>query len=273
MHEQLIKNQLKKIRLPEADSHKGQNGKLMIIGGSELFHAASKWSLDVASKFVDMVFYSSVLSNNQIIKEAKAGFWNGIIVEREDLEDYMEEADCILIGPGMTRTDDTAKLTNYLLSKYSDKKWVVDAGALQMLEVEKLNSNMIITPHQKELARLLESIGAPSVKNQSVNKKVYPLIKTGATILLKGQLDYIFQNQKFIQVEGGNACMTNGGTGDVLAGLVAGLYCRHSAYTSAVVASWINKKAADYLYKEVSPYYNASDLAEAIPQVFWKELS
>ena len=47
---------LKELYKPPAGSHKGQNGKLMIIGGSKLFHAASLWSLKVASRIVDMVF-------------------------------------------------------------------------------------------------------------------------------------------------------------------------------------------------------------------------
>jgi len=62
---------LKKLYIPPPDSHKGQNGKLMIIGGSHLFHAASLWALEVASRIVDMVFYSSVPENNQIVKKTK----------------------------------------------------------------------------------------------------------------------------------------------------------------------------------------------------------
>lgn len=272
MHDVLIKNQLKKIKLPQSDSHKGDNGKLMIIGGSELFHAASKWSLDVASHFVDMVFYSSVPENNELIKQAKGNFWNGIIVERESLEDYLAEADCILIGPGMTRSNDTENLTNLLLSKYSDKKWVIDAGALQMMDVSKLNSNMILTPHHQELKILLDRLGKSFDPNQAITSSVLPLLKTGVTLLVKGQIDYVFQNQKVIQVEGGNAGMTKGGTGDVLAGLVAGLYTTHDSFVSAVVASFINKKAGDYLYTEVGPYFNASDLAEVVPHVMWEEV-
>src|SRR5437764_1595144 len=95
---------LKQIYLPSSESHKGQNGKLMVIGGSHLFHAASLWALTVASRIVDMVFYSSVPENNQIVAEAKKEFRNGIIVPREQIEDYIQEADCVLIGPGMLRS-------------------------------------------------------------------------------------------------------------------------------------------------------------------------
>src|SRR5436853_2501420 len=97
--------ELKKLYTPAPGSHKGQNGKLMVVGGSHLFHAASLWALTVASRIVDMVFYSSVLENNQVIHELKKEFRNGIVIPRERIEDYIEEADCILIGPGMVRTD------------------------------------------------------------------------------------------------------------------------------------------------------------------------
>src|SRR3989344_5034505 len=95
---------LQQLKLPDPTSHKGQNGKLLIIGGSQLFHAASKWSLDVASRLVDMVFYSSVPSNNDLLKQAKGEFWNGIVLPRGQTEPYLQESDVVLIGPGMERS-------------------------------------------------------------------------------------------------------------------------------------------------------------------------
>src|SRR5579864_8657875 len=96
---------LKQLYIPPSDSHKGQNGKLLIIGGSHLFHAASLWALTIASRVVDMVFYSSVPENNEIVNELKKEFRNGIIVPRVEIENYIEEADAVLIGPGMVRTE------------------------------------------------------------------------------------------------------------------------------------------------------------------------
>ena len=253
----------KKIKLPAPDSHKGQNGKLLVIGGSELFHAAGKWSLDVAAKFVDMVFYSSVPSNNELIQEAKQNFWNGIVVPQKDVEKYIEEADCVLIGPGMERSAETEKITNQLLKKYANKKWVIDAGALQMVDPSLLQTNHIITPHSREMKLLKEKAGN----------------ELSATVLLKGPIDIIRgagqdlpAGRREITIEGGNAGMTKGGTGDVLAGLVAALYCLHDALTACVVASYTNKKSGDYLYENVGPYFNASDLAAAVPEVFWRKL-
>jgi len=271
---------LKQIKLPHPDSHKGQNGKLLIIGGSKLFHAASKWSLDTASKFVDMVFYSSIPSNNKLIQEAKQNFWNGIVVPREEIENYINESDCILIGPGMERAEETEKIVNDLLSKYPNKKWVIDAGALQMVDPKLLNKNCIITPHQQELIRIASKLEPES---SEINKQLSleELLKTvvsnfpilaQTTILLKGPVDQIFHQDQQLQIEGGNAGMTKGGTGDVLAGLVASFYCKHDALISTVVGSYINKKAGDKLFEKVGPYFNASDLVEAIPEILWQEI-
>lgn len=319
-----ITDYLKKIHIAEPNSHKGQNGKLMIIGGSDLFHAASKWSLDIASTFVDMVFYTSVPSNNELIQQAKGEFWNGIVIERENLEDYIQEADCVLIGPGMTREEvptsnsqapiaedqelnkksvidrqlsqkptqddwnnNTEKIVNYLLAKYPEKKWVVDAGALQMVDPGLLNENCIVTPHEKEAEMVILRNKKQETRNktnatQGQNfREVTAYLLSGIKQLvgeseciavLKGQVDTIITPKETIEITGGNAGMTKGGTGDVLAGLVAALYCKNDAMTAAVVGSYINKRAGDDLYKEVGPNFNASNLVSQIPKTLWKEL-
>lgn len=251
------------------NSHKGENGKLLIIGGSELFHAASRWSLDIASKFVDMVFYCSTPSNNDLIKEAKGNFWNGIVVEITQLKNYIQEADVVLIGPGMERNAETENLVNDLISKYGSKKWVVDAGALQMVDPLLLQSNHIVTPHHKEMELIKNKLAQKNLKISDFK----------ANILLKGAIDTVVispelhsQNvQTVFEITGGNAGMTKGGTGDVLAGLVAALYANNDYLTSMLVASYINKQAGEYLYQSVGPFYNASDLVEAIPKVIWGE--
>ncbi len=259
------------LQLPRKNSHKGQNGKLLLIGGSELFHAASKWSLDVASKIVDMVFYSSVTENNELVKKAKGEFWNGIVIERDHLDAYIEEADCVLIGPGMERNEETASLVNTVLKKYPTKKFVIDAGALQMVDPNLFSRNHIITPHTKEMSNLQDK-----VTNLGID-----LDQKQLTILQKGVADKVTwsetnqngENQKkSVEIRGGNEGMTKGGTGDVLAGLVAALYCNNQANISAIVASAVNKQAGDELYKTVGPFFNATDLVETVPRVLWKSV-
>lgn len=267
---------LKQLHLPQEGSHKGQNGKVLMIGGSELFHAASKWSLDVASKFVDMVFYASVPSNNELIQAVKKEFWNGIVIRREEIDDYIQEANVILIGPGMERTTETENLTNSLLQKYSAKKWVLDAGALQMVDVKLLNQNCIITPHRGELERVwqktfpAQSLDIESITTDQLHQLSNELHNT--CILLKGVEDRVVQNSQSQIIKGGNPGMTKGGTGDALAGLVAALFCTESSFRAAVIGSYINKKAGEALAENVGPFFNASELVTQIPKTLWSEL-
>lgn len=260
-------NDLKKLYVPLKDSHKGQNGKLMVIGGSVLFHAASLWSLEIASRIVDMVFYSSVDSNNKIVQQEKQEFRDGIVVPRDKIEHYIDEADVVLIGPGLPREegvekgdDDTKLLTETLLQKYKNKKWVVDGGSLQVIDPFILPETSIITPHHQEFQTLFNL--PPTFENTEEMAKKYNI-----TILLKGEEDLVANKEKSEIIKGGNAGMTKGGTGDVLAGLVAALYCKNDAFLSASAASYINKKAGDELYKKVGLYFNSSDLVDEIPLI------
>lgn len=279
---------LKKFYIPKAFSHKGQNGKLLVIGGSKLFHAASLWALEIASRIVDMVFYSSVSENNKIVQELKKEFRNGIVIPRTKVEDYIREADCILIGPGLPRKegqekgdDDTQELTEKLLLKYPEKKWVIDGGSLQEMDPEvllKLKTIPILTPHHKEFDMLKLKSRNTKVKRSIQNSKLEKQLKVFAkeyncVVLLKGETDIVCGPPAFTlwRVKGGNAGMTKGGTGDVLAGLTAALYTKNDAFVSAVSGSYINKKAGESLYKRVGFYFNTSDLVKEIPKVM-KEL-
>ena len=258
--ESLLKNLYK----PDRGSHKGQNGKLLIIGGSKLFHSASIWAAEVASRIVDMVFYSSIDENNEIVK---GKFQNGIVVPRKKLDHYIEDADCILIGPGLPREegveegdDDTKILTESLIKKHPSKRWVIDGGSLQVIGPDTLPPNSIITPHHKEFEILFGTSGTEDTAFEMAKKY-------GITILLKGPKDIGCNINECFEIVGGNVGMTKGGTGDVLAGLVASFYCKNDALLSAASAAVINKKAAESLEKKMGTFFNATDLANEIPIV------
>jgi NAD(P)H-hydrate epimerase len=295
---------LKLLKLPEESSHKGQNGRLLIIGGSHLFHSASLWALKVASRIVDLVHYSSVAENNKIVQKLKEEFRDGIVISRSEIESYIQEDDCILIGPGMVRSEaaqvqslkwapsgqvqslreiesikdegmQTYYLTKYLLQKYPKKRWVIDAGALQMLDPNWVPPQSILTPHHREFEglefRIQNSEFRIKLKNLELKDQVKLFAqKYNCIVLLKGEKDIVASTDKLEIIEGGNAGMTKGGTGDVLAGLVAALYCKNDAFTSVVAASYINKKAGEDLYSKKGFWFNASDLADQIPETMKK---
>ncbi len=286
-----VEEWLSKLAWPKKDSHKGQNGRVLVIGGSSLFHAAPFWAANAASRIVDMVHFSSpYLLNNRLVEEkAKRGFWNGIVVSWKEVEKYIEEDDVVLIGPGMMRrnkaisgrndrsdlksvsnlSDDTKGIVRYLLRKYPEKKWVVDGGALQEVELGWLNERMIVTPNQKELEILVHRLPF-SVHRMDRLEMVKKIVEeTGATVVAKGVVDLVVgHNVKedffhIMEVGGGDPGMTKGGTGDVLAGIIAGLYATNEAIVAGVVGSYVNKKIGEKLGKE-QVWFNASDMISGL---------
>jgi len=269
-----VKSIFNQLKLPQPNSHKGQNGRVLIIGGSSLFHSASLWAAEVASHFCDMVHYSSTEENQEIFLSLKKKFHNGIIVPQEKLMDYVKEDDVILVGSGMMREGAEAKytldLTKSLIKNFPEKKFVFDAGALQVMEPDwllKLKTSAIITPHQKEFEKLFNvSIHQISVEEkiklvQAMAKK-YKII-----ILLKAIIDIISDGNEVYLVEGGNAGLTKGGTGDILAGLTTTLSSNNSALTSAVTASLLLKKTGEKLFRSKGYWYNVDNIIEMIPEV------
>lgn len=269
-----IKSLFKKLILPQPNSHKGQNGKILVIGGSSLFHSASLWAAEVVSHFADMVHYSSTVENGKIFLSLKKKFHNGMVIPQNKLMDYVKEDDVILVGPGMMREGEEGKytynLTKSLIEKFPDKKFVFDAGALQTMETEwlkNLKQKAIITPHQKEFEKLF----GINISNMTIKDKE-KIVKAKAkefktVILLKAIVDIISDGDNTMIIEGGNAGLTKGGTGDVLASLASSFYLNNNCFDSAVFASILLKKTSEVLYKTKGYWYNVSNIINKLPEV------
>lgn len=277
-----------KLNLIPKDSHKNNNGKVMIIGGSKLFHGASLFALKVASRIVDIVFYYSIVENQELTKFLKSSLYSFINIPESRLDSYIEEAHSILIGPGMVREniinvgtgesgEQTREITMNLLNKFPQKQWIIDAGSLQVLRAEdfinlKLN-NPIITPHLKEFQTVFDI----DLIDKSIDEKADIISKIAKeynlTIVLKGVIDLIADKDQIVANKTGNEGMTKGGTGDCLAGLISALSCRNDAFTACAIGAYINGLAGDELYQKVGPYFNADDLVDRVPEVLWKKVS
>lgn len=280
---------IRSLYIPRRESHKGQNGKVMIIGGSHLFHAASIWAAESCSYFTDMVHYASVEENNEVVRTLKGLFRSGIIVSQQDIPSYIDEDNAILIGPGMVRgekhevtastwyevmaipdeADRTRAMVHFLLRTYPEKRFVIDAGALQMADPDwfrNMKTKPIITPHQIEFERVF-GISVEGMSPEQKQEAVRNVAKEyGVIVLLKAIYDIISDGERIIVVEGGNAGLTKGGTGDVLAGLITSLFAKNDAITSCVLGSYLEKRAADTLYKTKGHWYNVTNLIDKIPE-------
>ena len=287
------KEQLNSLFLPDNNSYGEDNGQITIIGGSSLFHGAPLLSLKIASRVVDMVFFASPdKSVGEVAEKIKSELLSFIWVPWEDVEDYIVKSDAVLIGPGFMRfssekvhhsvrhvdCDDacqaTRNITEILLKKYPEKRWVIDAGSLQTMEAEWIPENAILTPNRNEF-ELLFKLKKSTLKLVGSKEEVAEFVQSKAKkhkciIVLKGPETIVCSPTKCILVKGGNAGMTKGGTGDTLAGLTVALAAKNDPFVAASAASYITKAAADVIFNKKGVYYNADDLVVQIPLTFKK---
>lgn len=269
-------NELGRLYKPAKNSSGEDNGQVTIIGGSDLFHGAPLLSLKIASRIVDMVFFSSPeASVGKVAEEMKSKLLSFIWVPWQDIEAYVEKSDAVLIGPGFMRFGSektpedkrehfsheegkqSREITEKLLKKFPKKKWVIDAGSLQVMEPQWIPTGSIVTPNKKEYEMLFGDLDA-----QEASKKY------NCIIVQKGPVAIVSSAEEIVEIANGNAGLTKGGTGDVLAGLTTAFFAKNDAFLSACAASYLTKAAADELFKKVGTNYNADDLADTIPVVF-----
>ena len=263
-------NDLKKLFQPPFDSSKGQNGQVTIIGGSKLFHGAPLFSLITASRVVDMVFFASPEGSvGKVAEQIKSKLFSFIWVPWEETEEYIKKSDSVLIGPGFMRykrkegdreSQKSAEITKKFLLAFPDKKWVIDAGSLQVLDPNWIPNMAILTPNKKEYEMIFGSLD-PAVAAKKHN----------CIIVVKGPATFVYSPESCLEVKGGNPGLTKGGSGDVEAGLTVALLAKNEPLLAAAASSYIIKTAADLLYKEVGTAYNSDDLAAKVPSCIFRK--
>lgn len=203
------------------DSRKGDNGKVMIIGGSPMFYGAPiLCSLAAEYSGVDLVF---PFLPPQHIEAAKTHSLNFILSRFQEemlaskdvktILNFSKKVDAIVIGPGLGTDPKTKEAVKSLLSNL-EVPTVVDASAL--MYTNHLPKTCILTPHRGEFLEMTGDDPTPeNVQKWSKNLK--------ATIICKGPEDIIANKDEIAINKTGNALMTVGGTGDVLAGFLGGL--------------------------------------------------
>ena len=159
------------------------------------------------------------------------------------------EADCILYGNGLADADPKLPKTK--------AKLVIDADGLKRIK-GRIPKGAILTPHEGEFKMLFGIEGT----KENVRKMAK---KHGCIILKKGPVDIISNGKKVAINNVHNQGMTKGGSGDVLAGLVAALACKNDSFKAAVAAAKVVGYAGNMLMKHYGYNYSASDIAHMLP--------
>ncbi len=247
----------------ERDGHKGQNGKLLILAGWEYSGAGCMSARAAESSLSDLItilvprskaMIFSVKLEDQIVGTYTSG----------NLKKQLEKCTAVLAGPGMGVSEDSTKAVISICK--SGKNALFDADAIHIMAEnrEMINKNMIFTPHSGEFKIL-----AGAEANRENAEKFCR--KYGCTVLLKGPTDIITDGKRTLLSEGGSPRMAMGGTGDILAGLSAGLMARNmDPFRAAALGSFINKKNGEETEKKSSYWFNTYDLLENMGKTFRK---
>lgn len=248
----------------DPNSHKGDNGKIAVIGGSQFQHGAPLFSaLAAQASGVDLLYVALPERHAEIAKATSLNFqvypFAGDELTRKDVKQILEllaSLDVAVIGPGLSRSKDSLSLLRELIAECSCPL-VLDATALQPWTLAATRGKpVVLTPHLGELERM-----GIAPKDLAEISKEYDV-----TIHLKDRVDQIASDGKVKKMSGGNAGLTHGGTGDALAGLIAGLIAqRIPAKDACVTASTIIKKAGATLSREQEYAYTTREVIGVIP--------
>jgi len=254
---------LKLLYRPAPYSHKGQNGILCVVGGSEKYHGAPLLAIKAASRFVDLVyFHSPAKLDEKILLKLKSKSNCFIAVPKRDLFKTIEKSDCMLVGNGLEVNSENKRLVNTLLKRFAKtKKMVLDAGALRMADKKLFSKNVLVTPHSLEFEVLFGANASPEEAKRQAHK-------WNCVILLKQRFCFVTEGKNVWKNANGNEGMTKGGTGDVLAGLCAAFACKNDLLSSAQAAAFVNGFTGDVLYAIQGSRFDADDLAESVAFAF-----
>ena len=259
-------------------SRKGDNGKVLVVGGSYVYHGAPVLSSLAALRIGTDLVYTAVPKNNVqatraispdliVIPLADAKLTRGCV--NKLLGQIPKDLDSATIGMGLAIHDIEALkiLVKSLLNR--DVRLSLDATALvkSILPLIK-GKNVVVTPHSGEFYRLFGE-ELPSEKKNHVKFIEKVAKKYSVTILLKGQTDIISDGKRTFQnSKTESSAMTVGGTGDVLSGIISGLLARNrNSLESAAIAAYLNGLCGKYVQKEIGIHMVASDLINALPYV------
>jgi len=259
------------------DSHKGDNGVVLVVGGSWLYHGAPVLSAMAALRTgADLAF---VAVPRQIVASVRAQSPNIIAYPMPDakltlgsaqkLLSWLPSVDSAVVGPGMGRQNTSGMI--HLVTELSkrDVKLVLDADALVRDVVSAVAArDVVITPHAGEFQRLFNSM----IETDSLRKRAQEVARMAAeakvVILLKGQADIVSDGKRTVFNRTGSPAMTVGGTGDVLSGVVAALMAQGATpFDAAVAGARVNGLSGELAAGELGMHIVATDVIDHLPLI------
>jgi ADP-dependent NAD(P)H-hydrate dehydratase len=256
-------------------SRKGDNGKVLVLGGNYLYHGAPILSSIAALRAGTDLVYTCVPKIN--VMSTRAFSPNLIVVPLVDVKltrgsvqkllgIIPKELDSATMGMGLGIQDREA--IKILIRSLLDRAVMLslDASCLVPEILPDIqDKKVVVTPHAGEFRRLFGEMPPDNVKQRTIMVEKYAK-DNGVTILLKGPTDIISDGTQTYLNPKNIAAMTVGGTGDVLSGVVAAMLSKNKNPVQASSAAvFVNGKAGYLAQKKYGLHIVATDLLDFIP--------
>lgn len=253
-------------------SHKGEVGKVLVIGGnSSCYGAPLLTALGAESGGADLIWLYLPEQHKLTAQNYSLNFFIRTFTKPylscDDIEEILavaEKVDTVVLGNGLGRAEETQKAMLTLLPQLH-LPLILDAEALfpEILGVKPDQADWILTPHKKEFSRVFDA--------EFTKEKIQECANAWhLTILVKGRIDFIATPQMLIENTTGCPQMRVGGTGDVLAGIVGSYRAQGlSSMQSCTSAAHYYGLAGEMLAKKensLTAYKLAKEYAQLIKE-------
>ena len=239
-------------------SHKGDYGRLLLLGGTYPYGGAIIMSAIAAVKSgAGLVTVGTdkenILALHSHLPEAMAFS----LQDQQLLKEQLEKAEVVLLGPGLREDVFGEELVRRVFdSLRKDQILIADGGALGILAKAHFpfpSSQLILTPHQKEWERLSGIV--LDHQNTETTARALSTFPQGTILVEKGPATRIWQagQPEYYQLQVGGPYQATGGMGDTLAGMIGGFtgqFHQVSLYERVVVATYLHSAIAQELAQE-----------------------
>jgi len=271
---------VEKIMKPRSPtSHKGDFGRVLVIGGSAIFSGAPALvALAAYRAGVDLVHVAAPTETAYAISSMSADLIT-VKLDGDHLNPrnmgtlalYLKKSTAVAIGPGLGLHKDTKETVKQMIALIEERKipLLLDADALKAFAEfkHKMKTPAVLTPHHGEYRTLTGHELTDDMEKQAEDVKK-TAAELGAVVLLKGRTDVISDGERCKLNFTGNPGMTVGGTGDVLSGIVAAFMAQGvDPFDAAVAGAFVNGAAGDFVASTRGFHMVATDLLEWIPRV------
>ncbi|MFW9981092.1 MAG: NAD(P)H-hydrate dehydratase [Candidatus Thorarchaeota archaeon] len=265
-------------------SRKGDFGKVLVIGGSDVYSgapaltgmAALRTGADLVRILAPEPVVPAIRSYSPNLMVTSLGT-QILLSESIDLVlDLASDCNVVALGPGLGIEPQTELAVMTIVQNLVNMKraLVIDADGLKAIassEIKLDPERCILTPHWGELEILMDMpLGDSRDLQNRIDQAISCAKKYNSVILLKGPVDVIATPDAHFKINReGTPAMTVGGTGDVLTGIVAALLGQHSsAYQAAIAAAFISGNAGELAFEQRGDHIVATDCIENIHRVF-----